>query len=97
MLALNFVPCGDDKPEPKEDTYETCQEVQSTDSHDHSDTDICSPFCICHCCQIHTIDFKLPNLEPAIPLVFQDVFIYFEGHVNTYNTSILQPPRVYSV
>jgi hypothetical protein len=94
MLGLNFVPCGDDSPEENKNTIEVCLETQTTDSHDHNDADVCSPFCICHCCQIHTIDFKLPNLNPLIPLTFQDIFIYFEGHVTAFNTSILQPPRV---
>jgi hypothetical protein len=86
------VPCEDIDIIDNEDKTNISQSIG--DDYQHLDSDLCSPFCNCHCCHIHathemTGDFSVKSTE-----IFTIVFFYGLGHVKDFNTSILQPPQV---
>jgi len=49
--------------------------------HNHDNTgDLCSPFCHCHCCHSHTIEFELITFEPLHPPILKENFGKFKFH-----------------
>jgi hypothetical protein len=92
FLALNFVPCGDTITNNGDINTELSQTLDS--SHSHTTGDMCSPFCHCHCCHVHTIAFDVLEFEPINPLTPKPCIKYFDVRKKGYHNSILQPPRV---
>jgi len=91
------MPCGDiildnDKAEHIEFSEITNKENQKHD-HDHSESDLCSPFCSCNCCHAQTIDFRLITLEILQPYSLQLSTLHFDSRGIDYHNSLLQPPR----
>jgi hypothetical protein len=67
FLGLNFVPCEDD-PVSQQDTAEY-EQLQQGEQHSPAEADDCTPFCQCHCCHIHVLNFGSDTstiFEPAI-------------------------------
>jgi hypothetical protein len=62
-------------------------------NHDHGATDLCSPFCNCQCCHIHTIESSIISFEPLLPMNFQENFAHFDSFGKDISHSLLQPPR----
>ena len=58
ILALNFAPCVDNSE--IDDNVKTEISQTNGDEHQHQDSDLCSPFCMCHCCQITVMQFQFP-------------------------------------
>ncbi|WP_082830750.1 DUF6660 family protein [Cochleicola gelatinilyticus] len=93
LLALNFSPCSDMVTAGESDTVQI-EVSQTTDSdHNHTSSDLCSPFCNCHCCHVHTIDSGIMAFELIQPAISNEVFSRFQNAGNEYFNSILQPPR----
>ena len=91
ILALNFAPCQDND----EFNTEVKTEITQHNTDDgHMDLDLCSPFCQCHCCQIHATYFKKSNLTNAISEISTEVFFHTYGLEKTFISPILQPPKV---
>ncbi|WP_319946481.1 DUF6660 family protein [Mangrovimonas aestuarii] len=91
ILALNFVPCGDAVVDSNEVKIEMSNHG---DDHDHSNADLCSPFCQCHCCHVHAthfdlVEYQVPNFD--IPT---NIFIHFNSEGKNFTRPLLQPPRV---
>lgn len=78
------------------DTSDTQTEFSQTPDadHNHVNSDLCSPFCHCHCCHVHTIDFGLYAFEPLQPIVVQLSTLHFDSRGKDFQNSLLQPPRV---
>ncbi|WP_338150215.1 DUF6660 family protein [Eudoraea chungangensis] len=91
FLALNVVPCSD-AGNVKDDTQITS--VSDFDGDHDQDCELCSPFCNCHCCHVHTISFGLTTFEPLQPLIPQDNFNHFDSIGKDISLSPLQPPQV---
>ncbi|WP_339652554.1 DUF6660 family protein [uncultured Maribacter sp.] len=90
FLALNFVPCSDSA-----NALDETQKVSVSDFNgDHDqECELCSPFCQCHCCHVHTVDFGLANFKPFLPSVSQKIFAHFDSLGKDISHSLLQPPR----
>lgn len=90
FLALNFVPCND-----AGNTKDNSQLVSAIDydSNHGQDCELCSPFCQCHCCQVHTIDSSLVTFEPLQPTIQQKRFVHFNTLGKDLSISFFQPPR----
>lgn len=56
VLALTVIPCVD---VPKDNSVQKIELSTTTSDHHQSDTDHCSPFCTCQCCQTN---FYIPNI-----------------------------------
>ena len=92
ILALNALPCNDNSIDA--DNLQT--EVTHSGDSDHSQGvfDLCPPFCTCHCCHVHTIDFGAASFGLLNPQISKKVFGYFQNTGQETIYSILQPPRV---
>lgn len=62
-------------------------------SHNHSMSDMCSPFCHCNCCHVHTILLDSIKLEPLNPLAPEFYTKHFDAKNKGYHISLLQPPQ----
>ncbi|MEE1976253.1 DUF6660 family protein [Maribacter cobaltidurans] len=90
FLALNFVPCSDASA--VEDGTQVVT-VMDYDGEHGQDCELCSPFCQCHCCHSHTIDFRLAIFEPIQPVISLVNFAHFDSLGKDISLSLLQPPR----
>ncbi|MEY8021416.1 DUF6660 family protein [Muriicola sp. E247] len=91
FLALNVLPCSD-----AGNVNDDSQVVITVDfdgDHDQ-DCELCSPFCQCHCCHAHTINFGLALFEPLQPLISQANFVHFDRAGKDISLSLFQPPQV---
>jgi len=91
IFTLNLVPCEDSVVLDNKAQTEISQ--PAGDDHQHQDSDLCSPFCMCHCCQITVMQFQFPYTKLDLKNNFTQNFFYLNGIENHFSTSILQPPR----
>jgi hypothetical protein len=94
LFALAIMPCSD-----KEDCKYMGNEqttFSTTDHSDHdSDTENCSPFCMCACCgQSVTNIFYPAVLNNQTPVSAQKFPIYNASFVSEVYLSIWQPPKI---
>ena len=92
VASFSVLPCSDDM------TSENCgTEIHfhagSSDHDDHSNTDLCSPFCNCCCCHTHVTPQAHESLIAAIPVSDID-FNYSEGFISSTDFFIWHPPKV---
>lgn len=92
ILGLNIVPCADYDTSTQEVKTEVSQALDH--DHQHQDSDLCSPFCQCHCCHIHVAQFKTAEYELSNSFILTQLFYYFDGFEKHYNHTLLQPPQV---
>ncbi len=85
------MPCSDSE-NVKEDSLVVS--VVDYDAEDDQGCELCSPFCHCHCCHVHTIDFGITSFEPYQPQISQEYFDHFVGFEDDFYHSLLQPPQV---
>ncbi|MEF3079822.1 MULTISPECIES: DUF6660 family protein [Flavobacteriaceae] len=91
FLTLNTVPCSDiDK---SIDDSQVVSVVDYNGEHDE-DCELCSPFCHCHCCHVHTISFSLPSFKPYQPEVPKESFNHLDSLESNFYHSLFQPPQV---
>lgn len=98
MLGLNLLPCSDNDASIENGSSATIistSNVFSDLDHSHSKTlDTCTPFCTCHCCHVHNIDFGSAVFRPVTPQVFKNEFIHISSLGEEPVRSLLDPPRV---
>jgi hypothetical protein len=92
ILGLNFMPCNDSVADLNEQTSVHITTDQH-DSHEHS-ADLCSPFCQCHCCHIHVVDFEVAQFEAISPEINSQNFLHFNNFGEEILNRILHPPRI---
>ncbi|MAU14451.1 MAG: hypothetical protein CMH46_02805 [Muricauda sp.] len=93
ILSLNAVPCSDTGVPVNDSQVEFTMDADMDSSHNDV-TDFCSPFCTCHCCHVHTINFGLPDFEPIVMGFPFEPIIHFDNLGKEYTHSLLQPPQV---
>lgn len=91
FLALNLVPCGDSVP--SEDDNQIVSVVDYNGDQDQ-DCELCSPFCQCHCCHVHTIDIGLDDFQPLQTIFSQEIFAHIDNPGKDFTLSLYQPPQV---
>ncbi|WP_353935825.1 DUF6660 family protein [Maribacter dokdonensis] len=91
FLALNFIPCND--VEMSSDDTDIEYVIGMGVNHDHNASDLCSPFCNCHCCHIHTIESNIISFKTLISINFKENFAHFDSFGKDISHSLLQPPR----
>ncbi|MDT0642540.1 DUF6660 family protein [Zunongwangia sp. F363] len=97
VFGLNLLACNDnDSSEISSDSEITAVSFQEMDvDHSHNQTaDLCPPFCSCHCCHVHTVDFGSSNFEPLITDIPSKAFVHFDNLGDEPILSFLDPPRV---
>jgi uncharacterized protein DUF6660 len=91
ILALNVLPCNDTTVDVNNSQTEV---VFSLDwDHNHNASDLCPPFCSCHCCHVHTIDFGSSNFTSINPGIYSEIFAYSDSPGEELTFSLFQPPR----
>ena len=93
IFTLNLAPCADYEAGVFSDDIETEISQIFDNEHQHQDLDLCSPFCICQCCHISTMNFKFVDVKFITSYISMQDFFYQNGIVKDFTTSILQPPR----
>ena len=63
------------------------------DDHGHSDSDLCSPFCICQCCQINIVSINFLTYTISSQELYAPIFSKNNGIKQDVSYSILQPPQ----
>tara|TARA_R110000751_G_scaffold146020_5_gene249569 strand:- start:679 stop:987 length:309 start_codon:yes stop_codon:yes gene_type:complete len=91
FLALNVVPCSDATNSADDTQVVTVIDIDG--DHDQ-DCELCSPFCQCHCCHSHTIDFGLAIFEPIEPTISHENFVHSDSLGKDITLSLFQPPQV---
>lgn len=91
FLALNVVPCSDTGSVEKD--FQVVSVVDFDNSHG-DECELCSPFCNCHCCHVHTIDFGISEFEPLQTLIASQNFANVNNLGKDLIDSFFQPPRV---
>jgi len=91
FLALNLVPCSDDGISHSADVEFQVDLDHDQDGHNG---DLCSPFCQCHCCHVHTINFGIVDFVPISIPISQESFGNLSNTGQEITYSLLQPPRV---
>ncbi len=85
------MPCADTIQENSE-TQASFSQVADAD-HDHSSQDLCSPFCHCHCCHVHSINFELIVFEPFNGFISNEILGNFKKQGKDIQISLFQPPQ----
>jgi len=89
FLMLSMLPCADD-----EVNDNGLAEIHIQHQHEHTDAELCSPFCQCLCCVTNVVtNYNLVN--PSL-LVHQQLaqVIYFDILGKDIVDSLLHPPQV---
>ncbi|WP_081868441.1 DUF6660 family protein [Leeuwenhoekiella sp. MAR_2009_132] len=94
ILTLNALPCTDVNADVVSDNPQTEVVSASNLDHNHSASDGCTPFCTCHCCHVHTVDFALANFKPITTKISSKIFLHFDSIGEEPINSLLDPPRV---
>ncbi|MEO2052212.1 MAG: DUF6660 family protein [Allomuricauda sp.] len=91
VLALNVVPCSDagNVTEDSQGVY-----LVQFDGEHSENCELCSPFCQCHCCHVHTIHFGIAKFELLQATIPQDNFAHFDSIGKDITFSLFQPPQV---
>lgn len=92
IFALNLAPCADIDVSDNDAKTEISQAMDN--DHQHQDSDLCSPFCICQCCHINATYFQFSYTKYEIRFISTQDFFYQNGIEKDFTPSILQPPRV---
>ncbi|WP_317172960.1 DUF6660 family protein [Constantimarinum furrinae] len=91
IFTLNLAPCEDNTVLDNEVKTEISQ--STGDNHNHQNSDLCSPFCICQCCHINATYLQFTDLKLDIDQFSTNDFLFFNNTVKGFTGSILQPPR----
>ena len=90
IFGLNLAPCDDyDSVD-----NEVKTEISKAVGDDHQDSDLCSPFCNCHCCHVYATHLIIVEFTIASTYISTEVFYHFDGLEKGFNPTILQPPQV---
>ncbi len=91
FFALNFYPCGDVIVDHEDIKVEISFDHNT--EHEHCDLDLCSPFCQCHCCHVHTSDLVFHHYSILKFPYSKSIFGHFEKINEGATFKLLQPPR----
>ncbi|WP_133546852.1 DUF6660 family protein [Salegentibacter sp. 24] len=96
ISGLNFVVCSDDFSRIDSDSEVSQVNFQDLDTNHSQEqmSDLCPPFCSCHCCHVHTVNFSSSEFQPLIASISSEVFLHFDSLGMEISHPILQPPRV---
>lgn len=95
MFFLSVMPCDDSQGDKSPDLESHLHAQNSQDHEGHSETDDCSPFCVCQCCQTSII-FSINSFESPINFSNTDIkFNFYQSfHPNGMIHAIWHPPKI---
>ena len=90
LVGLSFMPCEDEAIQENENS-----DLIVYDSAAHSDlSDNCTPFCQCHCCHVHVLNFESPAFEFESQEIFTLITDLTQNSGIEIPHSHFQPPQV---
>ncbi|WP_083760668.1 DUF6660 family protein [Robiginitalea biformata] len=90
FLSLNVLPCNDTSVAIEGE--HTTLSIDLSDNHNF-DCELCSPFCQCHCCHVHTVNFGVSHFEPLQLTIPQNNFAHFDRMGKEISIRLFQPPK----
>lgn len=93
ILALNFAPCEDNH-ESIDSATASIELMDSEGDHEHSDSDLCSPFCQCNCCQIYVTQHNLADFNIICNEISTEIFLHSDSLGKDITDPLLHPPRI---
>lgn len=92
IFALALMPCSDSADHSHDGENQIAITQTHGDAAEHH-ADMCSPFCLCQCCQTSVVELGLAFI-PNLPADFESVQSnYSRNFQGGFPTGILQPPR----
>lgn len=91
ILSLNFIICEDFHESDDLTQIETVQKLGN--EHGHLDTDLCSPFCVCQCCQMNIVTSEIQAYKLDSEELFSSIFYANKGVEQDFLNTILHPPQ----
>lgn len=96
FVALSLMPCEDMQKSQGSDQVRLSFIADNSHSKDHGD--ICSPLCVCNCCQITVAAFKLDaliDIPEQIRVYFSKKILFHKNNfVYQIYDHIWQPPKI---
>ena len=93
FLALNFIPCDDAMVYNDQDNVSVVFDGDQ-DHQESNGEDECPPFCQCHCCHVHVVQFSSTIFEALEPSISTIIVQNRERLGKEIPNSHFQPPRV---
>ncbi|MDR6300266.1 DUF6660 family protein [Mesonia maritima] len=90
FLGLAVIPCSDSDSQ----ETDTVSVVSENNNHHSSAADLCTPFCQCHCCHVHMLNFAPISFEVLAPEISKEETLHFNNSGIDFSQELLQPPRV---
>jgi hypothetical protein len=90
ISSMAVMPCADAAADCGEEVH-----WHETASHDHQEAegaDVCSPFCFCHCCHLHTVVVEVSE-EVFIDHTGKNKNHFTASHYSQTFYSIWHPPK----
>lgn len=96
FMALSLMPCEDAHAQSR--SSQTAFSVSVQESYSKDDGDICSPLCICNCCQMTVAAFKMEpfiDIPKQVPPYFSKKILFQKNDfVDPVYGHIWQPPKI---
>jgi len=92
LLLLIAIPCIDAPADNTLNKTELAQEKQ--ESHHHSDSDNCSPFCACNCCATSVVLLVYQVQLDCFPFIEKQYFPVTSVFISDPLATIWQPPKI---
>ncbi|MEP7171688.1 MAG: DUF6660 family protein [Bacteroidota bacterium] len=89
-FALSIAPCNDIH----EGQTNVPMTIQAAQEHHQEDNDICSPFCLCSCCQGFVVISTIKNIQVVPSFSKGDYALYNEQVHSSFAANHWQPPRL---
>ena len=98
MMALFIMPCADMDEKNVFNIQERPTEIAHQDNHEHTESDLCTPFCLCDCCGIVSgvvLQWNVYNLVKAKTFDLSKSKVYYKStFISRYLRGIWQPPKI---
>ena len=98
MMALFVMPCADMYEKNVFNIQEHSTEITHQDNHEHTDSDLCTPFCLCGCCGIVSgivLQWNVYSLVKAKTFDRSKPKVYYKCTlISHYLGGIWQPPKI---
>lgn len=98
MMVLFIMPCADMYEKDVFNNHEHSTEITHQDNHEHTDSDLCTPFCLCGCCGIVSgvvLQWNVFNIGKAKTFDLSKPKVYYKStFISHYLGGIWQPPKI---
>ncbi len=90
-MGLNFIPCDDVVESVDKENISVNVEI---DHDSQEDADNCPPFCECHCCHVHVVNFDVPGFKAIEASISTLIIQKGENSGKEIPNFHFQPPRI---